>query len=102
MFVEILDLCVLLGCSIARHLQKHHRLLSVLETMDNGKSFRETRDADVNIIIRHFYHHAGWAQLMNTEMRGWKSVGEVSARCHQCYILLQVLAPLALWDTVRP
>ena len=44
--------------------------------MDNGKPFRESRDADIPIVVRHFYHHAGWAQLMDTEMRGWKSVGE--------------------------
>ena len=41
------------------------RLLSVLEAIDNGKPFRETRDADVPIIVRHFYHHAGWAQVNN-------------------------------------
>jgi len=33
--------------SLARHLQKHHRLMAVLESMDNGKTVRETRDADV-------------------------------------------------------
>ena len=56
--------------SIARHVQKHARLLAVLESMDNGKPIRETRDADVQIVARHLYHHAGWAQLMETEMRG--------------------------------
>ena len=56
--------------SIARHVQKHARLLAVLESMDNGKPIRETRDADVQIVARHLYHHAGWAQLMDTEMRG--------------------------------
>ncbi|KAL5009729.1 hypothetical protein ScPMuIL_012034 [Solemya velum] len=65
--------------SIARHLQKHQRLISVLEAMDNGKAIRETRDADIPIVIRHFYHHAGWAQLMDTEMRGWKPVGVIGA-----------------------
>ncbi|XP_052089947.1 aldehyde dehydrogenase family 16 member A1-like [Mytilus californianus] len=63
--------------SIARHIQKHMRLFSVVEAMDNGKTFRETRDADIPIVVRHFYHHAGWAQLMDTEMRGWKSVGVI-------------------------
>ena len=38
--------------------------MSVVEAMDNGKPIRETRDADVPIVVRHFYHHAGWAQLM--------------------------------------
>ncbi|MEO8085070.1 MAG: aldehyde dehydrogenase family protein, partial [Ardenticatenales bacterium] len=49
--------------AIARHVQKHHRLLAVLETLDNGKPIRETRDIDVPLVARHFYHHAGWAQL---------------------------------------
>ena len=56
--------------SIARHVQKHARLIAVLESLDNGKPIRETRDADVQIVARHLYHHAGWAQLMDTEMRG--------------------------------
>ena len=48
---------------------------SVVESLDNGKSIRETRDADIPLVVRHFYHHAGWAQLMDTEMAQWKSVG---------------------------
>ena len=56
--------------SIARHVQKHMRLVAVVESMDNGKSVRETRDCDVPNVVRHLYHHAGWAQLMDTEMRG--------------------------------
>ena len=47
--------------SIARHVQKHHRLVAVVEALDNGKSIRETRDADIPIVIRHLYHYAGWA-----------------------------------------
>nr|XP_022292443.1 aldehyde dehydrogenase family 16 member A1-like [Crassostrea virginica] len=65
--------------SIARHIQKHMRLFNVIESMDNGKTIRETRDADIPTVVRHFYHHAGWAQLMETEMRGWKSVGVIGA-----------------------
>lgn len=61
--------------AIARQVQKHHRLLAVLETMDNGKPIRETRDIDVPLVARHFYHHAGWAQLMSKEMPGWEPVG---------------------------
>ena len=56
--------------SIARHVQKHIRLIAVLESLDNGKSIRETRDADTQIVARHLYHHAGWAELMETELRG--------------------------------
>ena len=45
--------------SIARHVQKHARLTSVLESMDNGKPIRESRDCDIPLVARHFYHHAG-------------------------------------------
>ena len=48
------------------HIQKHARLFAVLETLDNGKPIRETRDIDIPLVARHFYHHAGWAQLMET------------------------------------
>jgi len=61
--------------AIARSVQKHHRLIAVMESLDNGKSIRETRDCDIPLVARHFYHHAGWAQLMESEMKGWKSVG---------------------------
>lgn len=63
--------------AIARLLQKHSRKLAVLETMDNGKPIRETRDIDVPLAIRHFYHHAGWAQLMATELPNHQPVGVV-------------------------
>ena len=46
------------------------RLIAVVESLDNGKPIRETRDYDIPIVIRHLYHHAGWAQLMDTEMAG--------------------------------
>ncbi|XP_069462460.1 aldehyde dehydrogenase family 16 member A1 isoform X2 [Ambystoma mexicanum] len=65
--------------SIARTVQKHQRLLSVLESLDNGKPIRESRDCDLPLVVRHFYHHAGWAQLRDTEMRGWKPLGVVAA-----------------------
>ncbi|XP_077863966.1 aldehyde dehydrogenase family 16 member A1-like, partial [Saccoglossus kowalevskii] len=64
---------------IARHVQKHQRLITVMESLDNGKPVRESRDADVPTVVRHFYHHAGWAQLMDTEMAGWKPVGVIGA-----------------------
>ena len=47
--------------------QKHSRLFAVLETMDNGKPIRESRDIDIPLVARHFYHHAGWAQLIERE-----------------------------------
>jgi aldehyde dehydrogenase (NAD+) len=61
--------------AIARHVQKHSRLFAVLETLDNGKPIRETRDIDIPLVARHFYHHAGWAQLLDTEFVGYESVG---------------------------
>ena len=63
--------------AIARHIQKHSRLLAVLESMDNGKPIRETRDLDIPLVARHFYYHAGWAQLMATELPGYEPVGVV-------------------------
>ena len=56
--------------ALARQIQKHSRLFAVLETLDNGKPIRETRDIDIPLVARHFYHHAGWAQLMETRAAG--------------------------------
>ncbi|HCM73364.1 MAG TPA: hypothetical protein DIS87_04410, partial [Armatimonadetes bacterium] len=53
--------------AIARQIQKHARLFAVLESMDNGKPIRETRDVDVPLVARHFYYHAGWATLAEEE-----------------------------------
>jgi aldehyde dehydrogenase (NAD+) len=53
--------------AIARLIQKHSRLFAVLETMDNGKPIRESRDIDIPLVARHFYHHAGWAQQIARE-----------------------------------
>jgi aldehyde dehydrogenase (NAD+) len=61
--------------AIARQVQKHSRLLAVLETMDNGKSIRETRDLDIPLVARHFAYHAGWAQLMEMEFPGYEALG---------------------------
>jgi aldehyde dehydrogenase (NAD+) len=63
--------------ALARQVQKHSRLLAVLETMDNGKPIRETRDLDIPLVARHFYHHAGWAQLRDVEFPGYGPVGVV-------------------------
>jgi aldehyde dehydrogenase (NAD+) len=63
--------------ALARAVQRNSRLLAVLETMDNGKSIRETRDIDVPLVARHFHHHAGWAQLMETEFAGYHGAGVV-------------------------
>ncbi len=61
--------------AIARLIQRHSRLFAVIEALDNGKPIRETRDIDVPLVARHFYHHAGWAELMDTELRDRAPVG---------------------------
>jgi aldehyde dehydrogenase (NAD+) len=62
--------------ALARLVQKHSRLLAVLETMDNGKPIRESRDIDIPLVARHFYYHAGWAQL-HDEFPGYEPCGVV-------------------------
>jgi len=61
--------------AIARQIQKHSRLFAVLETLDNGKPIRESRDIDIPLVARHFYHHAGWAQLLAEEFPGYEATG---------------------------
>ncbi len=63
--------------ALARLMQKHARLFAVLETLDNGKPIRESRDIDIPLVARHFYHHAGWAQLQSTEFPDHAPVGVV-------------------------
>src|SRR6516165_7271108 len=62
---------------LARLVQKHSRRLAVLETMDNGKPIRESRDIDIPLVARHFYHHAGWAQLLEPEFPNYTACGVV-------------------------
>jgi len=63
--------------ALARQVQKHSRRLAVLETLDNGKPIRESRDIDIPLVARHFYHHAGWAQLLDQEFAGYTACGVV-------------------------
>jgi aldehyde dehydrogenase (NAD+) len=63
--------------ALARQVQKHSRRLSVLETIDNGKPIRESRDIDIPLVARHFYYHAGWAQLLGQEFSGYQACGVV-------------------------
>jgi aldehyde dehydrogenase (NAD+) len=63
--------------ALARLVQKHSRLLAVLETMDNGKPIRESRDIDIPLVARHFYYHAGWAQLLEQEFPEFSPYGVV-------------------------
>ncbi|MFO1014616.1 MAG: aldehyde dehydrogenase family protein [Caulobacteraceae bacterium] len=56
--------------ALARLVQKQSRFLAVLETLDNGKPIRETRDIDIPLVARHFYYHAGAAQLLDQDFPG--------------------------------
>jgi aldehyde dehydrogenase (NAD+) len=90
--------------AIARTLQKHARLFAVLESLDNGKPIRESRDIDIPLVYRHFYYHAGWAQLMPSEMAGYQPVGVVGQIIPWNFPLLMLawkIAPaLAMGNTV--
>jgi aldehyde dehydrogenase (NAD+) len=57
--------------ALARQLQRHARLFAVLESLDNGKPIRESRDIDIPLVARHLYYHAGWAQLMAEQFPGY-------------------------------
>ncbi|KPP86608.1 MAG: aldehyde dehydrogenase (NAD+) [Rhodobacteraceae bacterium HLUCCO07] len=61
--------------AIARILQRNARLCAVLETLDNGKPIRESRDIDLPLVQRHFYFHAGMAQLMESQLPDRAPVG---------------------------
>ena len=63
--------------ALARMVQRESRLFAVLEALDNGKPIRETRDIDVPLVARHFLHHAGWAQLQDSEFAGFTPLGVI-------------------------
>ena len=90
--------------AIARHIQKNSRHFAVLESLDNGKPIRESRDIDIPLVARHFYHHAGWAQLMPTELAEYEPVGVVGQIIPWNFPLLMLawkIAPaLAMGNTV--
>ncbi|MFG1669669.1 aldehyde dehydrogenase family protein [Streptomyces sp. Y7] len=50
---------------IARIVQERARELAVLETLDNGKPIKETRDADLPLVAAHFFYYAGWADKLD-------------------------------------
>lgn len=90
--------------AIARQIQKHSRLFAVLESLDNGKPIRESRDIDIPLVVRHFYYHAGWAQLMESEFSGFEPLGVVGQIIPWNFPLLMLawkVAPaLAMGNTV--
>lgn len=90
--------------AIARQVQKHSRLFSVLESLDNGKPIRESRDIDIPLVARHFYYHAGWAQVRDRELPGVQPVGVVGQIIPWNFPLLmaswKVAPALAMGNTV--
>jgi len=90
--------------ALARLVQKHARLFAVLETIDNGKPIRESRDIDVPLVARHFYYHAGAAQLMASEMPQQRAIGVVGQIIPWNFPLLMLawkIAPaIAMGNTV--
>ena len=62
---------------IARRIQKRSRHFAVVESLDNGKAIRESRDLDIPLAARHFYHHAGWAELAHSEFPGYEPIGVI-------------------------
>ncbi|MCY4400502.1 MAG: aldehyde dehydrogenase family protein [Gemmatimonadetes bacterium] len=62
---------------LARLIQKRSRHFAVVESLDNGKAIRESRDLDVPLAARHFYHHAGWAELAPSEFPGYEPIGVI-------------------------
>lgn len=90
--------------AIARQIQKNARLFAVLESMDNGKPIRETRDIDIPLVARHFYHHAGWAQVQDQKLPDYKEIGVVGQIVPWNFPMLMLswkIAPaLAMGNTV--
>ncbi|OYO32347.1 aldehyde dehydrogenase [Janthinobacterium sp. PC23-8] len=90
--------------ALARMVQRHARLFAVVEALDNGKPIRETRDIDVPLVARHFYHHAGWAQLQEREFADQVPLGVIGQIVPWNFPLLMLawkIAPaLALGNTV--
>ena len=90
--------------ALARQVQKHSRLFAVLESLDNGKPIRESRYIDIPLVARHFYYHAGWAQLMERVFPGYGPVGVIGQIIPWNFPLLMLswkIAPaLAMGNTV--
>ncbi|XP_058036114.1 aldehyde dehydrogenase family 16 member A1 isoform X2 [Ahaetulla prasina] len=89
--------------NIARTIQKHQRLLSVLESLDSGNLIRESQEADLPLVVRHFYHYAGWAQLMDEQMSNWQPLGVVAVLIPRSFPLLtltwKLCSALAMGNT---
>ncbi|MGP3964608.1 aldehyde dehydrogenase family protein [Nonomuraea sp. 3N208] len=60
---------------IARIIQERARELAVLESLDNGKPIRESRDVDLPLVAAHFFYYAGWADKLQYGGFGTKPLG---------------------------
>lgn len=91
---------------IARIIQERSRELAVLESMDNGKPIRESRDVDVPLVAAHFFYYAGWADKLEyaglgTEPKPRGVVGQVIPWNFPLLMLAWKIAPaLACGNTV--
>ncbi len=88
--------------ALARLIQKNSRFISVLETIDNGKPIRETRDIDIPLVARHFYYHAGWAaKNTNNSDNSIGVVGQIIPWNFPLLMLAWKIAPaIALGNTI--
>ena len=91
---------------IARIMQERSRELAVLETLDNGKPIKESRDVDVPLAAAHFFYHAGWADklgyaALGPDPRPLGVVGQVIPWNFPLLMLAWKIAPaLACGNTV--
>jgi acyl-CoA reductase-like NAD-dependent aldehyde dehydrogenase len=91
---------------IARIMQERSREFAVLETMDNGKPIRETRDVDVPLAAAHFFYHAGWADKLEfagvgSNPKAYGVVGQIIPWNFPLLMLAWKVAPaLATGNTV--
>lgn len=89
--------------AMARHIHKHARLFVVLETLNAGTPIRETRDSHL-LVIRHFEHYAGWAELREDRFAGYEPIGvcgQIIPWTYPLWTLARQVAPaLAAGNTV--
>jgi aldehyde dehydrogenase (NAD+) len=91
---------------IARLLQERSREFAVVESLDNGKPIRETRDVDIPLAAAHFFYHAGWADKLEfagfgSSPKGHGVVGQVIPWNFPLLMLAWKIAPaLATGNTV--
>ena len=87
--------------ALSRLIQKHSRFLAVLESIDNGKPIRETRDIDIPLVVRHFYYHAGWAAKLGPDVKSIGVVGQIIPWNFPLLMLAWKIAPaIACGNTV--